>query len=72
MCTRIVARNVEEAVLDTPAAAEREGNTVAGQGDLVAVWVDPVVVGVIGKGLLYGVYCAVDIGFCHASYCDGH
>lgn len=39
---------------------------------LFAVWKHPVVVGVVGEGLLDSVYRAIDVGFRHAGDLDRH
>lgn len=57
---------------DAPAAAEGEGDAVAGQRDVGAVGIDPIVVGVVGKGLLDCVDCAGNVRLCHAGDLDRH
>lgn len=69
---RGVACDMEQSVLNAPAAAECEGHAVSREGDLGAVGVHPIVVGIIGEGLLDCVYGAVNVGLCHAGYLDRH
>ena len=67
-----VSRDVEETMLNAPAAAEGEGHAIARQRDFRTVRINPVVVWILCESLLYRVYCAVDVGFCHAIYLDRH